>query len=490
MNQFCQWRPDAGKEQVGHLFTRHAIAMNWDYAEANPWSNSAGSWAQNLLFVPKALERLPSRRSGTAIQGAAQSVTYSNNVLVCTDPPYYDNVGYADLSDFFYVWLRRSLGSVLPSTLATMLTPKSDELVADPFRRGGVAAADEYFEKGFIEVFGRIRRNSPRDYPITVFYAFKQSETQDGGVASTGWEVLLEGLIRSGWEITATWPIRTELGNRMRSLDSNALASSIVLTCRPRDDAAPATTRRSFLVALKTELPSALKKLQQGSVAPVDLAQAAIGPGMAVFSRYAKVVEADGSDMTVRTALALINHALDEVLSEQEGDFDADTRFCLKWFQQFQWDESTTGQADVLARATNTSTGGLERAGVFRAVAGKAKLLAPGDLKSGWDPRTDDRISVWEVVLHVAKGLDEQGAEVAAALLAASGRRVDIDTAKELTYLLYSVCERNKWTRTALLFNGLGTSWLDLESAARRAPVGGAAVQATLDFDGASDGDE
>ncbi|MCA1671501.1 MAG: DUF1156 domain-containing protein [Actinobacteria bacterium] len=359
-----------------------------------------------------------------------------------------------------------------------------------PRRRGGVKAADEYFERSFVNVFAHIRRDTPPNYPITVFYAFKQSEIDAGNVASTGWEVLLEGMIRSGWEITATWPIRTERAGRTRDIGSNALASSIVLACRPRDDDASATTRRGFLGALKAELPSALKELQQGSVAPVDLAQAAIGPGMAVFSRYAKVVEADGTDMTVRTALALINHALDEVLAEQEGDFDTDTRFCLKWFQQFQWDEATTGQADVLSRATNTSTDGLGRAGVFRTVAGKAKLLAPADLRDGWNPLTDDRISVWEVVLHVAKALDAHGADVAAALLAAAGQRVDLDTAKELTYLLYSICERNGWTRTALLFNGLGTSWLDLESAARRTPAGGAAVQTMLDFEGAGDGDE
>lgn len=485
----CGWDSSAKMEAVRGVFARQALSMVWDFAEANVFGGSSGDFTEDTDWVRRVVSRLHTGQAGRAAQISARSRTYGG-LLVSTDPPYYDNVGYADLADFFYVWLRRSLGAVLPSVLGTMLTPKADELVADPFRRGGVKAADEYFERSFVDIFALIRRDTPPDYPITVFYAFKQSEIEAGDVASTGWEVLLEGMIRSGWEVTATWPMRTELGNRMRSLDSNALASSIVLVCRPRDDAAPATTRRGFLGALKAELPSALKELQQGSVAPVDLAQAAVGPGMAVFSRYAKVVEADGTDMTVRTALALINHALDEVLSEQEGDFDTDTRFCLKWFRQFQWDEATTGQADVLSRATNTSTDGLGRAGVFRAVAGKAKLLAPADLMDGWNPLTDDRISVWEVVLQVAKALDEQGAEVAAALLAASGRRVDLDTAKELTYLLYSICERNRWTRTALLFNGLGTSWLDLESAARRAPAGGAAVQTTLDFEGASDGDE
>jgi putative DNA methylase len=364
-----------------------------------------------------------------------------------------------------------------------MLTPKTDELVADPFRRDGKEAAERYFEQGFVQVFDRIRRSTLADVPITVFYAFKQAETGDGGTASTGWEVLLEGMIRTGWEITATWPIRTELGNRMRSLDSNALASSVVLACRPRPENAGSITRRGFLAALKEEMPKALKELQQGSIAPVDLAQAAIGPGMGVFSRYAKVVEPDGSDMTVRTALTLINAALDEVLSEQEGDFDTDTRFCVRWFRQFGWDQQPYGRADELSRSTNTSVDGLIRGGVFWARAGRARLVEPGGLTGGWDPEADERISVWEVVLRLAKALDESGVGEAAGLMAASGGRVNLDAAKELAYLLFSICERRGWTRTALLFNGLGTSWSDLSAVAR---TGGAltppSVQDELDY--------
>jgi len=317
-----------------------------------------------------------------------------------------------------------------------VLTPKHDELVADPFRRGGKANAERYFEDGFVLVFERIRQDSPRDVPITAFYAFKQAETDDGGTAITGWEVLLEGMIRSGWELTGTWPLRTELGNRMRSLGSNALASSVVLACRPRLDGAPPTTRRAFLAALKEELPIRLKELQQGSIAPVDLAQAAIGPGMAIFSRHEKVVETDGSDMTVRTALTLINQALDEVLSEQEGDFDTDTRFCVRWFQQFEWAEQPYGRADELSRATNTSVDGLVRGGVFWSRAGKARLLEPSELSDDWDAAADDRISVWEVVLRLAKALDEKGVNEAARLMATAGGRVDLDAAKELAYLL------------------------------------------------------
>jgi putative DNA methylase len=489
-NALCAWRSDPKNEGVGHLFARHAISMVWDFCEGNPLSESSGNVGDAFGWSAKVLERLPTR-GGQAIaeQASAMRRKYGSE-LISTDPPYYDNVGYANLSDVFYVWLRRSLSSVLPDVLGTMLAPKGDELVADPYRHGGQEEAAAFFEQGFVEVFERIRASTPPDAPITVYYAFKQAETDDAGTVSTGWEVLLQGMIRSGWEITATWPLRTELGNRVKALDSNSLASSVVLACRPRDAFEGATTRRGLLGALKAELPKALRELQQGSVAPVDLAQAAVGPGMAVFSRYGKVVEADGSDMTVRTALALINHALDEVLSEQEGDFDTDTRFCLKWFRQFEWKENTSGLADVLSRATNTSIDGLVRAGVFRAVAGKARLLSPIDLMPGWDPLTDDRISVWETVLQVAKALDEEGAAAASALLSAAGQRVDLDTAKELTYLLYSICERNGWAQTALLFNGLGTSWLDLEFAARNSPTGPAAVQGAFDLEGPSDGDE
>jgi putative DNA methylase len=484
-SSLCLWAPDPKNEGVMHVFGRQAVSMVWDFGEANLLGNSSGNWSFMLRGVTRVLEQLAPRSAGFASQGGAAQVQVEQNTLVATDPPYYDNVSYADLADFFYVWLRRSLSEVLPSVLSTMLTPKTEELVADPFRRGGKQAADEFFERGFVQVFERIRRGTPSNYPMAVFYAFKQSETSDSGTASTGWEVLLQGMIRSGWEITATWPIRTERPGRMRDNASNALASSIVLACRPRPETADATSRRGLLAALKAELPSALKELQQGSIAPVDLAQAAIGPGMAVYSRYSRVVEADGSDMTVRTALALINHALDEVLSAQEGDFDADTRFCIKWFSQFGWNDAGSGEADVLARATNTSIDGLVRGGVFKAVAGIARLLGPEDVRDDWDPTTDVRTSAWEAALHLAKRLDERGVDDAAALMRLVGQRMDLDTVKELAYYLYSVCERKGWTQTALLFNGLGTSWLDLESVTRRTAP---AMQSALDF--APDGDE
>jgi putative DNA methylase len=365
-----------------------------------------------------------------------------------------------------------------------VLTPKAEELVATPYRFGGSKQrAEEHFEKGFVRTFTRVRERQAVDVPTAIFYAFKQSESDDEGVASTGWETMLNSLIEAGLTIAATWPMRTERSGRSIGIGTNALASSVVLACRPREAAAGATTRRAFISALKAELPVALRRLQQGSIAPVDLAQAAIGPGMQVFSRYAKVVEPDGSEMAVRTALKLINQALDEVLNEQVTDFDEDTGFCIKWFSQFGWDEGDSGTADTLSRATNTSVPGLERGGVFRARAGKARLIEPAELPEKWDPGTDDRISVWEVVLRLAKALNEKGGEEAARLMAAAGQRIDIDAAKELAYLIFSICEKRGWTQTAYLFNSLGTSWSDLSAAAR---TGGALTpppeQGELDF--------
>lgn len=295
--------------------------MTWDFGEANPFFGSTGGLIESVTRVSAAIDRLPqSVTPGQAEQADATEVTVLG-AAVSTDPPYYDNIGYADLSDFFYVWLRRSLARFYPEETSTLLTPKVPELVATPYRFGGSKAkAENHFETGFVTTFTRIREEHAPGVPLTVFYAFKQAESDDSGTASTGWETMLNGLMRAGLMVTATWPMRTERSGRTVGLGTNALASSIVLACRPRPATAEAVNRRQFINALKAELPLALRNMQQGSVAPVDLAQATIGPGMAVFSRYARVVEADGSDMTVRTALALINQVLDEVLVEQEGD--------------------------------------------------------------------------------------------------------------------------------------------------------------------------
>jgi len=479
-NALVIWKPSM--DQAVHLFNRQAIPMVWDYSETPPLSDRhAGGYVVTLNNIAKALDRLPTGVTGNVTQLDASTRDYSS-VLVATDPPYYDNIAYANLSDFFYGWLRRSLIGVLPSLFGTVQTPKSDELVADPYRHGGKQEASDFFESGFSKVFARIRASASSDFPITVFYAFKQSETESEGMVSTGWQTLLEGMLGNGWEVTATWPMRTELANKVSGLGQNMLASSIVLALRPRDSNAETISRRGFVQALKAELPQALRDLQQGSIAPVDMAQAAIGPGMSVFSRYSRVLEADGSDMTVRTALALINQALSEVLTDQEGDFDSETRFAVKWFSQYGWNEVPSGEADVLTRAVNTTVAMLERGGIFRAAAGKARLLEPSEMSEGWNPADDKEISVWEVAVRLGHSLLTEGTDQASVWMRESASRVDLDAVKELAYLMYSVSERKGWTEAAMLFNALGTSWSDVAGAARAAPAS-VSKQSSLDFD-------
>jgi putative DNA methylase len=418
-------------------------------------------------------------------QEAAQQHQVSRPFLYSTDPPYYDNVPYADLADFFYVWLRRILQPLYPQLLSTMLVPKADELVAEPFRHGGKQAARQFFEDGMKATLSRMRANCDAQYPATVYYAFKQSESSDEDdlteedgdsesdettamPTSTGWETMLEGLMGAGWQITATWPIRTEMKTRMRSMGSNALASSIVLACRPRPIKAPIISRRDFVGALKRELPMCLKDLQSGNIAPVDLAQAAIGPGMAVYSRYAKVLESSGERLTVRTALALINQVLDEVLAEQEGDYDPDTRWSLKWFEQFAHEHGPFSDANTFATAMNIGINGLVETGIVQAKAGKVRLLKRTELMSGrpetWDPATDTDIVHWEVCQYLIHALDTKGEAGAAALL----RRINArypgasETARELAYRLYTICERKKWAQEAMAYNSLIVAWPEI----------------------------
>jgi putative DNA methylase len=487
-NALCGW--ETTKTQVRHLFTRPGISMAWDFAETQPFADAAGGFEVSLGNLAKCIDALPTAMQGYARQANASTRSYTG--LVATDPPYYDNVRYADLADFFYVWLRRSLSNIYPDLFGTMLTPKADELVADPVRHHD---PNRFFEEGFTNVFRRIREGTSADYPITVFYAFKQSETDmDGGQTSTGWETLLEGMLSSGWAVTGTWPMRTELANRPMAFKMNALASSIVLSCRPRPADAGFTDRRGLIKSLRNELPTALRKLEQGKIAPVDLRQAAIGPGMAVFSRYARVNEPDGSAMRVRAALSLINQVLDEKLSQLEGSVSSDTRFCVEWFKQFGFDQGPFGTAETLSKGTDTSIAGLVRAGVVKSAAGKVKLLSVRDIPDSYDPEADDRTSEWEICLHLAKALQNRGADDAARLMATARRlpAIDLDDVKELAYLLYSIAEKKGWAETALLFNNLGTSWTDLEKLAQTAGAAAAGGQGefTLEFGSGDDGDE
>lgn len=479
LSSIVSWRPTHGTGATRSTFSRQAIPMTWDFAEANPFSGTAGDFANTIPGQVEIVAKLNNSTPGTAESGSASQAPLTG--ILSTDPPYYDNIGYSDLSDYFYVWLRRSLGAIHPELLSTIQVPKLDELVANPYRHGGKGGAQAFFERGFNEFFGRARKSALPDYPITVYYAFKQSETTTQGQASTGWETLLDGMIRSGWAITATWPLRSERGGRMISVGTNALASSIVLALRPRPETAPRTARRGFVAALKSELPTALRELQQGAIAPVDLPQAAIGPGMAVFSRYSAVLNDNGAPMGVRAALSLINEILDEVLSEQEGDFDSDTRFALAWFRQHGFEAGDFGDADNLARARNASLEHLERAGILslRGTRGKVTLLAPSTLDPGWDPATDTSISAWEVVMHLSRTLADGGVVAASALLSRAPESIDRDLCKELAFLLFALAEDAKRTKVAIEFNALGTAWNDIA-----ASVGASAEQGTFDYTG------
>nr|WP_246430040.1 DUF1156 domain-containing protein [Schaalia hyovaginalis] len=476
----CSW--DSSRESVRNVFARQAIPMVWDYAEANPFSSSSGNFLGQIEWVAKAVEYAPAVAKGVATQISASQRDYSN-LVISTDPPYYDNIGYSDLSDFFYVWLRRSLRGIHTKVVGTMLTPKAEELVANPYRHDGKDGAARFFVEGFNSVFARIRQGALPSVPLTVYYAYKQQDADSEGTTSTGWHTLLDGLISTGWEITATWPVRSELSNRMLSQGTNALASSIVLACRPRPENAESTTRRGFVARLKSELPEALRTLMQGGIAPVDLAQAAIGPGISVFSRYARVREADGSDMKVRDALLLINATLDDVLGEQESDFDPDTRFAVKWYRQYGWSEENSGIADQLARSSDTSIGALERGGIFEAKGGKARLLAPSQLGGEWDALADERVSVWEATVRLAALMDSRGIDAVAAALAEARTRINADAIKELGFLLFHEAEKKKDTADALLFNGLVSAWADLSEHARHIDPSRRSTQQSFTFD-------
>jgi hypothetical protein len=480
-SNLCSWHNTGQK--MRNLFSRQAIPMVWDYAEANLFSNSSGNFLGQVEWISKAIGKTPAKSAGEAVQISATSRDYAG-LVVSTDPPYYDNIGYSDLSDFFYVWLRKSLRTIHPSVVGTMLTPKADELVANPYRHDGKQGAEKFFIEGFNSVFHRIREDDANpDVPMTVYYAYKQQDSGKDGTSSTGWHTLLDGLIQSGWEITATWPMRSELKNRMLSQGTNALASSILLACRPRPAEARAVARRAFVAALKSELPEALRTLMQGAIAPVDLAQAAIGPGISVFSRYAKVREADGSDMSVRDALQLINATLDEVLGEQESDLDSDTRFAVRWYRQYGWQADSSGIADQLARSSDTSLAELQRGGIFEAKGGKARLLSPTQLNEAWDPAADEHVSVWEATVRLAAVLAKDGVDKVAELLPAVGEKVSLDAVKELGFLLFHEAEKNKDTDDAILFNGLVSSWGDLNEQARQIAAHPKAHQEALTFE-------
>lgn len=468
-SSIATWRPK--DNAMRSTMPKQAIQMSWDYAEGSPFGDSSSGFVACVQVVAKVISTSLTGGFGMASQLNVRDVLLAKDggAVVSTDPPYYDNISYADLSDFFYVWLRRTLKSVHPDLFATLAVPKSEELVATPYRHGSKEDAEAFFLEGMTQAMHRLAEQSHPAFPVTIYYAFKQSESEtDLGTASTGWETFLDAVVRAGFAITGTWPMRTEGDNRQIGIGANALASSIVLVCRQRPANAPTATRREFVAALKSELPQALAHLQAGNIAPVDLAQASIGPGMAVYTRYAKVLDAEGKPLSVRAALALINQTLDEALAEQEGDFDADSRWALTWFDQVGFAEGDFGVAEQLSKSKNTAVNGLIEAGIIVSKPGKVRLLKPAELPADWDPTTDTRLTVWETVHHLVRVLESGGEGAAAAIVAKLGSHAE--TARELCYRLYTLCERKKRANEAMAYNGLVQSWPEITRLARETP--------------------
>ena len=460
----------AQRDTLRNTFARQAIPMVWDFAEVNPFSDSTGNFSGSIEWINKAIALFPAFPNSFANQADAQTQSLSQDKIISTDPPYYDNIGYADLSDFFYVWLRRNLRDIYPQLFATLATPKDDELVATPYRHGGKEAAERFFLDGMSEAMHRLAVQAHPAFPVTIYYAFKQAETKEDATASTGWETFLQAVIHAGFAITGTWPIRTERSARTVGLDTNALASSVVLVCRPRAADAPTASRGDFLRELKAIMPEALEAMLGGSgaspVTPVDLAQAAIGPGMEAFSRYAQVLESNGAAMGVREALVLINRAIDSYF-EEEGAGDADSGFCMAWFKQYGWSSASFGDADTLARAKGTAVASVERSGVLEAGGGKVRLRKWQEYPDDWQPGLDDKTPVWEACHHLVRLLNQQGEHAAGAALAAL--RAQGDAIYRLAYQLYTLCERKKRAEDARYYNELIAAWPQISAAALEA---------------------
>ena len=456
----CSWDRSPKMEALRNTFGRQSISMTWDFAEGNPFSASSGNLTNNIEWVVDSILNFPANVYGRALQADAQHQTISQNKLISTDPPYYDNISYADLADFFYVWMRRSLKDIYPDLFSTMATPKDEELVATPYKHGGREKAEAFFLDGMTTVMANLANSSNGAFPVTIYYAFKQSDTNDGGTRNAGWETFLEAVMRAGFAITGTWPMRTELANRMIGKDANALASSVILVCRKRAEDAAEITRRQFLRELMEKMPGALEDMQGGDentapVAPVDMAQAIIGPGMEIYSKYKAVLNADGSRMSVHDAIIEINRFLDE-----GDDFDAETQFCRDWFREHQWGAGPSGEADVLARAKGLSVDYVVDSGVLFSKGGKTSLVKWQDYPDDYDPTADAHRPVWEVCHHLVRIHQRRGTGAAGEFL--SMVQGQGEAARQLAYLLYTLCERKGLAEDARVYNELATAWNDI----------------------------
>ena len=459
----CGW--DSSREGLRNTFGRQAIPMVWDYAEANPFSNSSGCFDNMIEWVVKCILEFPAQVAAEVSQFDAQSDCGLRNIMISTDPPYYDNIGYADLSDYFYVWMRQSIKEIYPSLFSTMLVPKTEELIATPYRHeGSVEKAKTFFEDGMLSACTQIYSYAREDIPVTIYYAYKQSDTdaKTNSTASSGWETMLNAVVKAGFAITGTWPMRTEMANRSIASGTNALASSIVLVCRKRSEDAPQTTRRNLINILRRELRPALKKLQDSNIAPVDLAQSAIGPGMGVFSRYRRVLEADGSQMTVRSALQVINEEVDLYFNDQVGSMDAASRFCVDLYTQCAYNNIKYGEAEILANAKSTSIPMMASHGVLYAKAGVVHLLERADLPERVDINESN---IWLLTQQLTHAMTKGGVE-ACAKHVADIFGSNAESAKDLAYRLYTIAERKGWTEEAYAYNALVVAWPDIQSRA------------------------
>lgn len=462
-SSICSW--DTSRDGLRNTFGRQAIPMVWDFAEGNPFCNSSGCFDNCLEWVYKVTELLPASSFGFAGQFDAQSDCGLRNIIVSTDPPYYDNIGYADLSDYFYIWLRQSLRETYLKPFSTMLVPKAEELIATPYRHEGSAEkAKEFFEDGMVTACKQIYSYAKDDIPVTIYYAYKQSDsdTAEDGQASSGWETMLSAIIKAGFAITGTWPMRTEMANRSIASGTNALASSIVLVCRKRSASAPVCTRRNFILELKRELRPALQKLQSSNIAPVDLAQSAIGPGMGVYSKYAQVLEADGTPMTVRSALKVINQELDLYFNEQDGDLDSESRFCVELYSQSAFNDMKFGDANTLATAKNTAVAILASHGTLYAQKGVVHLIERSELPAAINAAEP---CIWLLCQQLTYRMEKEGVEGCAKVIATMFGS-NAERAKDLAYRLYTIAERKKWAQEGYAYNALVVSWPEIQSRA------------------------
>lgn len=467
-NMHCGWNPS--NEKVMHLFGRTAIPMTWDYAEPNFLRDVVGGWPSVIDYQAKCIETLRPLAPANIEQKDAAEIEYVRPVIISTDPPYYDNVPYSNLADFFYVWLRYTLKEVFPSLFSTLQTPKKAELVANQFRIGGKQKAEEFFLEGMKKVMGHLAKICDPETPATIYYAFKQSEIEQEGIASTGWAAFLESVLAGGFEIVATWPVRTESTTRLRAFGSNALATSVVMVCRPRRVDSKSETRVGFIRALKKELPTAIAEMQAANIAPADMPQSAIGPGMGVFSRYKVILESDDSSMSVKTALQLINRELDDYLGGIQGEFDPETRFAITWYEQNGNKAGDYGTANNIATARGISVESVKHAGIVESSAGKVRILTRDELDPDWQPEDDTHLTVWECCQHLVRLHEKNGIGLATAVMM---RKIGAkaDDVRDLVYVLYNICEKRGDAKEATSYNALIADWTDLTREAASAPL-------------------